>query len=125
MAYFFPFGLVNPAAVSASFAVTAITASITASNTVVPTTASYSVRVSSSGSQGPIGPEASLATCTAPAPQGPTGPIGPSGSIGPSLTGCPAGSVLCPGLTPPTGYVYVCIQIPAGCSGTTVCPSSF
>jgi hypothetical protein len=125
MAYFFPFGVVNASATSASFAAAAVTSSITASTSVIPSTASYAVKVTSSGSQGPVGPAATLGVCTDTAPQGPTGSIGPSGSRGPSLTGCPAGSVLCPGLTPPAGYAYVCIQIPDGCSGTTVCPTSF
>jgi hypothetical protein len=124
MTYYFPFGVTNPVATSASFTELATTSSFTASVLSTITTASYAGSILTSSPQGPSGSAATLGICTDPAPQGPSGSIGPSGSQGPNLTSCPKGTVLCTNLTAPSGYQLVCIQTPVGCSGTVICPDT-
>lgn len=118
MAYYYPFGIPQTG-ISSSFATTTISASAASSTAITGYTASYAASVQTAGPQGPSGSAPSCGT----GPQGPTGPIGPSGSIGPSLTTCPPGSKQCTGITPPSGYIIVCIEIPSGCTAqTTYCP---
>lgn len=118
MAYFYPFGIPQSGP-SSSFANTTISASAATSVTITAYTASYSVVTQSAGDVGPAGGSPSCAS----GPQGPTGSLGPSGSQGSSLTSCPPGTKQCTNITPPSGYILVCIEIPSGCtSANTYCP---
>lgn len=129
MTYFFPFGFTSTTAINATTAATAITASFTASlNSVITSTYYTDFPPANTGASGSVGPTHTSASCAATnpgvgAPRGPSGSIGPSGSQGPSLISCPAGSVLCSGLTPPAGYSIVCIQT-GSCTTTVVCPDT-
>lgn len=126
MTYFFPYRYTNIEAANATITEIAITASFTASlNTTINATF-YANTVLASGQSGSVGPTSTSASCATAnpgifAPQGPSGSIGPSGSRGPALTSCPAGSVACTSLTPPTGYALICIET-GSCGGISVCP---
>lgn len=118
MSYFYPFGIPQ-VGVSASFATLAISASAASTNAITGYTASYAAVTQSSGETGPPG---GAPTCAA-GPQGPVGPIGPSGSRGPALTSCPENTKQCTNITPPAGYIVVCIEVPPGCTlANTYCP---
>ncbi len=121
MTYFYPFGIPQ-VGVSSSYAAQATTASAAFALNINAQTAFWAATVQASGSSGSAGPVAS--GCTT-APTGPTGPAGPVGPTGPSLISCPAGSKACPNITPPSGYILVCIEIPPGCSEeNTYCPGT-
>lgn len=124
MTYFFPYGYA--VANSATLAQTAVTASGTASlTTTILSASTLSLPPLNSGPSGSPGPSRNSASCatafpTETSPQGPSGSIGPSGSRGTDLTACPAGSIQCTNLTPPTGYALVCIQ--TGSCANPICP---
>lgn len=119
MVYYYPFGI-SKSGQSSSFAVSTISASAAISATIVAYTASHAIVTQSAGAAGPTGPAPT--SCGA-GPQGPSGSVGLTGTRGPALTGCPSGTKLCANITPPSGYILVCIQPPPGCTvENTICP---
>lgn len=117
MTYIFPYR-VPSSQPSSSNAILATSASVAEFFTIPVQTVLTASAVTFAGVTGDQG---GLPTCGSPIP-GPSGSNGPPGDAGQSAI-CPPGSVECVGITPPTGYGVVCVEIPAGCtSGYVFCP---
>lgn len=142
--YYFPFGANDRAQTqSISFALSAITASLPVSATVLAITASYAITSASRPAAGTNGTNQSEASCGTSTIVGSKGLQGPTGSKGTDYGGCPPGTTECvnlhislsanwinpinnrPGINyfRPSGSQFskVCIEIPPGCS-VGVCP---
>lgn len=141
--YYFPFGANDRAQTqSISYALSAITASLPISTTVLAITASYAITSASRPAAGTNGANQSEASCGTSTIVGPKGLPGATGSKGIDAT-CPPGTTECtnlhislsanwinpingrPGINyfRPSGSQFskVCIEIPPGCS-VAVCP---
>jgi hypothetical protein len=141
--YYFPFGANERAQTqSISYALSAITASLPITSTVLAITASYAINSGSRPSAGENGVNQSFATCGVSTISGSKGLQGPTGSKGPDSV-CPPGTTECVNLhislsanwtNPINGgrgvnyyrasgsqFSKVCIQVPPGCT-VGVCP---
>lgn len=147
--YYFPFGATGVSQTqSISYALSATTASLPVSSTVLAITASYAITSASNPTAGTNGVNQNPALCGTSTIVGDKGLQGPTGSVG-SDADCPTGTIRCMALEislsanwihrPNIGgggnrgvnyfrdsgsqFSKVCMEIPPGCTGAqAICP---